>query len=77
MSSASCRHQLNLHGSLRPCLALVLSVTITDAATGQTFRELTIEPTRDYQGSGQPQDQLPKRETREPAKPQVHVFSMS
>ena len=31
-----------------------LDISIVDAATGELLRELTIDPTRDYQPTGRP-----------------------
>jgi hypothetical protein len=45
-----------------PVLRLVqdLHVRILDAATGELIRELTIDPTRDYQPLGRPPGPQPK-----------------
>jgi hypothetical protein len=43
-------------------LALVhdLNITVIDAFTGQDLRELTLDPTRDHQGTGRPPGPAPK-----------------
>ena len=38
-----------------------LPVRIIDAATGEPLRELTIDPTRDYQPTGRPPGPAPKK----------------
>jgi transposase InsO family protein len=45
-----------------PVLLLVqdLNVRIVNAATGELLRELTLDPTRDYQGTGRPPGPAPK-----------------
>nr|WP_198541137.1 hypothetical protein [Parafrankia soli] len=37
-----------------------LHVRVVDAATGELLRELTIDPTRDYQPTGRPHGPAPK-----------------
>ena len=37
-----------------------LHVRVINAATGELLRELTIDPTRDYQPTGDPQTHHPK-----------------
>lgn len=51
-----------------PVLLLVqdLEVRIIDAATGELLRELTIDPTRDYQATGRPRGPAPKSTKPEP-----------
>jgi transposase InsO family protein len=39
-----------------------LDVRIVDAATGELLRELTIDPTKDYQGTGRPPGPTPKKQ---------------
>ncbi len=39
-----------------------LKVTVINAATGELLRELTIDPTKDYQGTGQPPGPTPKKQ---------------
>jgi hypothetical protein len=39
-----------------------LDVRIVDAATGKLLRELTIDPTKDYQGTGRPPGPTPKKQ---------------
>ncbi|WP_341231582.1 IS481 family transposase [Nocardioides salarius] len=43
-----------------------LAVRIIDAATGELLRDLVIDPTRDYQGTGRPPGPAPKTTTAEP-----------
>jgi len=38
-----------------------LHVRVIDAATGELLRELTIDPTRDYQPAGRPPGPAPKK----------------
>jgi len=38
-----------------------LHVRVIDAATGELLRELTIDPTRDYQPTGRPPGPAPKK----------------
>lgn len=51
-----------------PVLLLVhdLEVRIIDAATGELLRDLTIDPTRDYQPTGRPRGPAPKSTKPEP-----------
>jgi hypothetical protein len=47
----------SLTGKVGPPVLLLaqdLHVRIIDAATGELLRELTIDPTRDYQPTGRP-----------------------
>lgn len=37
-----------------------LDITIIDIATGEILRELTLDPTRDYQATGRPPGPTPK-----------------
>jgi hypothetical protein len=39
-----------------------LHVRIVDAATGEILRELTIDPAKDYQGTGRPPGPTPKKQ---------------
>ena len=38
-----------------------LAVRIIDAATGELLRDLVIDPTRDYQGTGRPPGPAPRK----------------
>jgi hypothetical protein len=38
-----------------------LHIRVINAATGELLRELTLDPTRDYQPTGQPPGPKPKR----------------
>jgi hypothetical protein len=48
-----------------------LNITKVNAATGELLRQLTLDPTRDYQPTGAPKD--PKRKSSEPK--QVRKYS--
>jgi hypothetical protein len=37
-------------------------VRVVDAATGELLRELTLDPTRDYQPTGRPPGPTPKKQ---------------
>jgi Integrase core domain len=54
--------RLDNSGCVTPFLLLVqdLDVRIVNAATGELLRELTIDPTRDYQGTARPPGPTPK-----------------
>jgi hypothetical protein len=54
--------RLDNSGCVTPVLLLVqdLDVRIVNAATGELLRELTIDPTRDYQGTARPPGPTPK-----------------
>ncbi len=41
-----------------------LTVRIIDAATGELLRDLVIDPTRDYQGTGRPPGPAPKKKVK-------------
>lgn len=51
-----------------PVLLLIhdLDVRVIHATTGELLRELTIDPTRDYQPTGRPRGPAPKTQTAEP-----------
>jgi hypothetical protein len=53
-----------------------LDIRVPDADTGELLRHLTLDPTRDYQPTGRPQDQPPKPETPEPQS-RVQEFPIS
>ncbi|WP_202871870.1 hypothetical protein [Kribbella pratensis] len=38
-----------------------LHIRVVDAATGELLRELTLDPTKDYQPTGRPPGPVPKR----------------
>jgi transposase InsO family protein len=42
-------------------LAQDLQIRVVDAATGELLRELTLDPTKDYQPTGRPPGPIPKR----------------
>ena len=42
-------------------LAQDLNIRVLNAATGELLRELTLDPTRDYQALGKPPGPAPKR----------------
>lgn len=53
-------------------------IRIIHAATGEILRELTLDRTRDYQGTGRPPRPAPiTTKTPEPAKTRVQTSSMS
>jgi hypothetical protein len=47
-----------------------LHIRVINAATGELLRELTLDPSRDYQPTGQPPDQ-----PRKPNRPSPNVGS--
>ena len=45
-----------------------LNIRIIDAATGELLRELTLDPTKDYQGTGRPPGPTPGKQKTGPTK---------
>jgi hypothetical protein len=45
-----------------------LDITIIDAATGEILRELVLDPTKDYHGTGRPPGPTPKKNNNGPTK---------
>ncbi|MGH4008246.1 MAG: IS481 family transposase [Pseudonocardiaceae bacterium] len=54
-----------------------LHVRIINAATSETLRELTIDPTHDYQPTGKPPGPTPKKHQARTHKPWVRAMPMS
>jgi len=53
------------------------NIRIINAATGEILRELTLDPTRDYQGTGRPPGPPPNNKDARTCETQVQTSSMS